>query len=173
MTDSTQPYRLKSKDAGRRSSRRKSNSSSNGNSPAHTPNGGDEMRNRVEALEKALPDIRERLVRVETTLDRIEGNTASKVELADLKMATQADIADLKMATKADIADLKMATTADIADLKMGTKAEMADLRMVTKSDIADLRVTMLEAFNHQTKWFIGTVVVLAGTAFAAARLMQ
>ncbi|QDD92182.1 hypothetical protein CCZ28_24000 [Pseudomonas oryzihabitans] len=75
------------------------------------------MESRVAALEKAIPDIRERLARVETKLDGIEK-------------------------------------------------------QMVTKSDLSDLKVTISDSFHAQTKWFIGTAVVLAGLAFAAARFI-
>lgn len=49
------------------------------------PPGGGNLEQRVEALEKAIPDIRERLVRVETKVDNIEKNMATKADLADLK----------------------------------------------------------------------------------------
>ena len=45
------------------------------------------MKSRVEALEKALPDIRERMVRVETKLDSIEKTMATKTDLGDLKVS--------------------------------------------------------------------------------------
>lgn len=43
------------------------------------------MEKRVEALEKAIPDIRERLARVETKIDHIEKAMATKTDLAELK----------------------------------------------------------------------------------------
>lgn len=86
------------------------------------------MEKRIEALEKMLPDMRERLARVETKLDGIEKH----------------------MATKADLVNVK-------ADLE---------------GSIAGLRTAMLEGFASQTKWFIGTAVVLAGIAFTAARFI-
>lgn len=49
------------------------------------PPGGDGLEKRVEKLEQALPDIRERLVRVETKVDAIEQNMATKADLFDLK----------------------------------------------------------------------------------------
>lgn len=82
------------------------------------PPGDDELKSRVEALEKALPDIRERMVRVETKLDGMEKNMASK-------------------------------------------------------ADISDIKVLMTEGFNSQTKWFVATAVILAGVAFAGARLIH
>ena len=89
----------------------------NGGHTGGQPPGGDALETRVAALEKAIPDIRERLARVETKLDGIES-------------------------------------------------------QMVTKADLSDLKAAMAESFHAQTKWFIGTAVVLAGLAFAAARFI-
>ncbi|HCI2552742.1 TPA: hypothetical protein NOT30_001323 [Pseudomonas aeruginosa] len=47
--------------------------------------GGNDLEKRVEALEKALPDLRERLVRVETKLDSMEKNMSTKEDLKVLK----------------------------------------------------------------------------------------
>jgi hypothetical protein len=44
------------------------------------------MKNRIEALEQAIPEIRERLVRVETKVDSIEQNMATKADLNELKV---------------------------------------------------------------------------------------
>lgn len=43
------------------------------------------MEKRVQALEKAIPDMRERLVRVETKLDTMEKTMATKDDLRVLK----------------------------------------------------------------------------------------
>ncbi|MBS7845353.1 hypothetical protein KFF47_21435 [Pseudomonas fluorescens] len=46
------------------------------------PPGGDTLEARVSALEKASQEIREKLVRVETKLESIEANMATKAEIA-------------------------------------------------------------------------------------------
>ncbi|MDL2200849.1 hypothetical protein QQF45_17545 [Halopseudomonas aestusnigri] len=46
---------------------------------------GDDMEARVKALEVAIPDIRERLVRVETKLDSVEKHGATKADLATME----------------------------------------------------------------------------------------
>ncbi|WP_425318500.1 hypothetical protein [Pseudomonas nitroreducens] len=60
-----------------------------GDTGGGNPPGGQDLEKRVEALEKALPDIRERLVRVETKLDAIEDTMektmASKDDLKVLR----------------------------------------------------------------------------------------
>lgn len=56
-----------------------------GNHTGGNPPGGDELEKRVEALEKALPDIRERLVRIETRLESVERHGATKADLESLK----------------------------------------------------------------------------------------
>lgn len=109
------------------------------------------MEKRVEALEKAIPEIRERLVRVETKVDSIERN----------------------MVTKAEFAEFKLTNTVELNDFKLTTKSEINDLKLSTKKDINDLRVVMLEGFNKQTKWLIGTTTAFAGIVLAAVRMMQ
>ncbi|GGJ06312.1 hypothetical protein [Halopseudomonas pertucinogena] len=61
---------------------RKANSGHTGGQPP----GGDDLEKRVQELEKAIPEIRERLARVETKLDGIGGVMATKSDIADLKV---------------------------------------------------------------------------------------
>ena len=49
------------------------------------PPGGDKLEARVATLEKAIPDLRERLARVETKLDSIEKTMATKSDLEVLR----------------------------------------------------------------------------------------
>jgi hypothetical protein len=101
------------------------------------------LEKRVERLEDFYIEVAERLARLET-----------RVELIASEMATKADIA--QMATKSDIA--QMATKADIAQ---------------TKADIALIRVEMAALETRLIKWFIGTAVTLAGLAFAAGKFVH
>lgn len=48
------------------------------------PPGGDDVERRIEALEKSIPDIRERLVRIETKLESIEKHGATKADIAEV-----------------------------------------------------------------------------------------
>ncbi|WP_313461587.1 hypothetical protein [Pseudomonas nitroreducens] len=65
--------------------RGRDNGGSSGNTGGGNPPGDSELEKRVEALEKAIPDIRERLVRVETKLDTMEKTMATKDDLRVLK----------------------------------------------------------------------------------------
>ena len=107
------------------SHREKAGNNNQGRGAPPGPPGDDQLKSRVEALEKVLPEIRERLVRVETRLDGIEQTMATKMDLGDLKVS------------------------------------------------MAELKAAMIEGFNNQTKWFVATAAVMAGTAFAAARLIH
>lgn len=62
------------------------------------------METRVAALEKAIPDIRERLVRVEMRLSSIESIMATKADLAAI--ATKDDLNGFVRASGKDIQDL-------------------------------------------------------------------
>lgn len=68
------------------------------------PPGGDEMEARVAAIEKAMPEIREKLVRVEMRLDAIESNMATKVDLANI--ASKDDLNGFVRAAGKDVQDL-------------------------------------------------------------------
>lgn len=113
--------------------KRHSTRSRHGSSPNHsilTANCGvDKLKNRTHSYGTALPDIRERLMRIETKIEGMESNISTKTDLAELKLST--------------------------------------------KTDLTELKVSITEGFNSQTKWFIGTAMVLASVAFAAARLIQ
>ncbi|WP_455806699.1 hypothetical protein [Pseudomonas fluorescens] len=50
------------------------------------------MEARVAALEKAIPDIRERLARVETKLDNVEKNMATKSDLEAVRGSISTDV---------------------------------------------------------------------------------
>lgn len=56
------------------------NGSGGGNPP-----GGDAMEKRIEKLESALPDIREKLVRVEAKVDSIEKHGSTKADVSGLE----------------------------------------------------------------------------------------
>lgn len=53
----------------------------NDTSGTNPPTGGGDLEKRVEALEKAVPDIRERLVRIETKLEAIDKHGATKTDI--------------------------------------------------------------------------------------------
>ena len=54
-----------------------------GNTGGGEPPGGSELEKRIEALEKSIPEIRERLSRVETKLDAIKENMVTKADLIE------------------------------------------------------------------------------------------
>lgn len=56
------------------------------------PPGGSGLEKRIEALEKSVPEIRERLARVETKLDTIEKTMATKADLDVLRGQLSTDI---------------------------------------------------------------------------------
>ena len=64
--------------------RKKSVNDNQGSGTPPGPPGDDDLNRRVEALEKALPYIRERVVRVETKLEAIRKNMATKADLSEL-----------------------------------------------------------------------------------------
>lgn len=76
--------------------------------------GGSDLESRVGALEKAIPDIRERLVRVEMRLDSIESTMATKTDIAFI--ATKDDLNGFVRASSKDIQDLAVAFQRSLND---------------------------------------------------------
>lgn len=109
------------------------------------PPGGGELEARVATLEKSIPEIREKLVRVEMRLDAIESNMATKVDLASL-------------ASKDDLSVYVRASAKDIQDLAVNFQKSLIDVQ---------------RTINDQTWKFIGVAGVLAGLAFTAAKFIH
>lgn len=88
---------------------RKGGDTGNGNPP-----GGGDLEARVAQLEKAIPEIREKLVRVEMRLDAIESSMATKLDLANI--ASKDDLNGFIRASGKDIQDLAVAFQKSIND---------------------------------------------------------
>jgi hypothetical protein len=109
------------------------------------PPGGDHLEARVGALEKAVPEIREKLVRVEMRLDAIEANMATKVDLANL-------------ASKDDLNGFVRASGKDIQELAVSFQKS----------------ITGVEKSISDATWRVVQVaVVLAGLAFTAGKFIS
>lgn len=113
--------------------------------------GDSELEKRVEALEKAIPEMRERLVRVETKLDSMERN-----------MATQANMADLR---------------ADFAKEFGGIRTDLAEETGTINQSVANFRTEITRLEGTLIKWFIVTALALSGgigtIAFGLARALK
>jgi len=66
--------------------------------------GGSDVEARVTALEKTIQDVREKLVRVETNLEGLASQVATKADIAEL--ATKNDLHGFVRASSKDIQDL-------------------------------------------------------------------
>lgn len=117
--------------------------------------GGGDMEKRVEAIEKVIPEIRERLVRVETRLEAIGAN----------------------MATKADLVSATSKTDASVAALKTETQANLASLKADTQASISSLSIEIQSMETRLIKWFVSTAFAMTGVAtaiaFGLARLLK
>jgi len=70
---------------------------------------------------------------------------ATKVDLAELRLATTSDLTGFRLAMKSDLAELRLATTSDLAQFRAATRSDFAELGAATKSDIAELRSEFTE----------------------------
>ena len=104
-----------------------------------------------EATAEALADEQLRL---------IQGELATKTDLAALQAATKADIEALRLATQADIAELRAATQADIAELREATRADIAGVRLEIEKTKADL-----------IRWMAGLLIAQGGVIIAMLRV--
>jgi len=103
------------------------------------------MEARIAALENAIPEIREKLVRIEMRLEGIDANMATKVDLAGL-------------ASKDDLNGFIRSTGKDIQDLAVTFQKSITDVQ---------------KSMNDQTWKFISVAGVLAGLAFTAAKFIH
>lgn len=71
------------------------------------PPGGSQLEARVSALEKSIPEIREKLVRIETQLESMNAGMATKLDMAGL--SSKDDLNGLVRASSKDIQDLAVA----------------------------------------------------------------
>lgn len=71
------------------------------------PPGGPQLEARVSALEKAIPEIREKLVRIETQLESMQSGMATKLDMAGL--SSKEELNGLVRASSKDIQDLAVA----------------------------------------------------------------
>lgn len=107
--------------------------------------GGSDLDVRVTALEKAIPEIREKLVRIEMRLDSIESNMATKADLVIL-------------ASKDDMSGFARSAGKDIQDLAVSFQKSITGV----EKSIADA-----------TWRFVQISMVLAGLAFTAAKFIH
>lgn len=115
-----------------------------------------------EATAEALADEQLRL---------IQGELATKTDLAALQAATKADIEALRLATKADIAELGATTQADIAELRATTQADIAELREATRADIAGVRLEIEKTKADLIRWMAGLLIAQGGVIIAMLRV--
>lgn len=71
------------------------------------PPGGSDLERRVQEIEKVIPDIRERLARVETKLDSIDSKISGVAETG----ATKESVKSETMALRADMAAMETRLT--------------------------------------------------------------
>ena len=79
-----------------------------------------------------------------------------QVNLLNGNLATKRDLAELGAATERDLAELGAATKRDLAELGAATERDLAELGAATKRDLAELKAELL-------KWMIGAMVAQTG----------
>lgn len=108
------------------------------------PPGGNNLEKRVEALEKSIPEIREKLILIESRMGNLESNMATKLDLASL-------------ATRDDFTKLGQAISGDIKDLAVTIQKQSTEFH---------------KSLSDQAWKYIGFVAATATIAFTAARFM-
>ena len=137
-----------------------------------------------EATAEALADEQLRLIQGElatkTDLAALQAATkadiealrlATKADIAELRAATQEDIESLRLTTQADIAELRATTQADIAELRAATQADIAELREATRADIAGVRLEIEKTKADLIRWMAGLLIAQGGIIIAMLRV--
>ena len=133
-----------------------------------------------EATAEALADEQLRLIQGElaTKTDLAALQAATKADIEALRLATKADIEGLRLSTQADIAELRAATQADIAalhgdidSLRLMTQADIAELREATRADIAGVRLEIEKTKADLIRWMAGLLIAQGGVIIAMLRV--
>ena len=102
----------------------------------------------------------------------LEGNLATKTDIAMLGRATKTDIAMLGRATKTDIAMVK----ADIATLGRATKTDIAMVKAELQAEIqhvkAGLQVEIQKVKSDLLKWMVGAMTAQAAVIIGFITLL-
>lgn len=123
-------------------------SGDNGSGGDHTggnePPGPSELERRIGILEKAFPEIREKLILVEARLGNLEANMATKLDVANL-------------ADKEDITRLTAAVSGDIRELAVAMQRQSTEIQ---------------KTMTDQVWKYVAFAAGIATIAFTAARLL-
>lgn len=120
------------------------NGSGGGHTGGNEPPGYSGLEKRIEVLEKALPEIKEKLILVEARLGNLESHMATKLDLAVL-------------ATKDDFTKMGNAVTGDMRELAVAIQRQSTDIQ---------------KTITDQVWKYIGFAAGIATIAFTAARFM-
>jgi hypothetical protein len=136
------------------------------------------MHKRLNTLENHANDTRDRLARIETTLEFVATAQATAVTKEDLRKDTAVTRAELRK----EMADMKVELRQDMADMKVGLQREIADSNIALRTQIeaskydlvramGDMNTSLvkhMETMRHDLmKWSAALVFAMAGLMLA------
>ena len=109
------------------------------------------------------------------TTDQADALAEALAEAVQGDLATKADLAALQSGIKAEIAELKTELKGDISHLRTELKGDVTNLRTELKGDISQIKTSLAETKADILKWIIGAIgfqtVVLIGTLMSLAHI--
>ena len=94
------------------------------------------------------------------------------VALLNGNLATRADLANVEAGLKADIEALRLATGADLAKVEAGLKADIARVEAGLKADIARVEGSIEAVKADLLKWMFGAMIAQGGLIVALVKLL-
>ena len=94
------------------------------------------------------------------------------VALLNGNLATRADLANVEAGLKADIARVEAGLKADIAKVEAGLKADIARVEAGLKADIARVEGSIEAVKADLLKWMFGAMIAQGGLIVALVKLL-
>ncbi|MGA7436780.1 MAG: hypothetical protein WBW32_01485 [Luteibacter sp.] len=117
------------------------------------------MDNRIRNLETHAVETRDRLTRIETTLEHV----ATVEALATHSVELRKEISDSKSELRKEIADSKSELRKEMGDMKSELVKAMGDMNISLIKHMESIRSDLM-------KWFVAVALALAALAFTAAK---
>jgi uncharacterized protein (DUF305 family) len=138
------------------------------------------MHERIKRLEDHAADARDRLIRIETTLEHVATAAALSAQGArmdEIGCELRKETANLGCELRQEMAEMKTELRQEMAEMKTELRQEMAEMKSDLLTAMHEMHVGLIKHMegirSDLTRWFITVAVTLAGVAFAAARYIR
>ncbi|UPG88859.1 CCDC90 family protein [Luteibacter aegosomaticola] len=159
--------------------------------PAATQDDDPPMQERIKRLEDHAVETRERLIRIETTLEHVATTSALaaqsarmegmgcelRQEMAGIKSELRQEMAGMKSELRQEMAEMKSELRQEMAEMKSDLRQEMGGMKSDLVTAMGEMQVGLIKHMegirSDLMRWFITVALALAALAFTAARFIH